>query len=254
MRYLRFIFGLTGLCFILASPAMGDVYSWTMNFTCGSGAYFKFSNVENTYSGTIDYRFSNGSSINLKHKPKSYDAVTGLWVPGQIEGTLDYASGTSARVWMQYDASGTSLDGWGSIGFSDDCELSGTRIATVASSRSSSRSPATTAAEDRTVCYMALDQKMGTWDHSNNSRAYVRTAKARGYSPQDCARILGRTTTVASSKGTENKAWRIEGYEQLNWVLLDYIDVVVHIFRTSERQYYQIERLWADAKRIEYND
>ncbi|MAR76112.1 MAG: ribosome silencing factor [Candidatus Marinimicrobia bacterium] len=55
-------------------------------------------------------------------------------------------------------------------------------------------------------------------------------------------------------KGTENKAWRIEGYEQLNWVLLDYIDVVVHIFRTSERQYYQIERLWADAKKIEYND
>ena len=55
-------------------------------------------------------------------------------------------------------------------------------------------------------------------------------------------------------KGTETKAWRIEGYEQLNWILLDYIDVIVHVFRTSERDYYQIERLWADAKRIEYND
>ncbi|MAR36591.1 MAG: ribosome silencing factor [Candidatus Marinimicrobia bacterium] len=55
-------------------------------------------------------------------------------------------------------------------------------------------------------------------------------------------------------KGTETKAWRIEGYEQLNWVLLDYIDVIVHVFRTSEREYYQIERLWADAKTIEYND
>ena len=55
-------------------------------------------------------------------------------------------------------------------------------------------------------------------------------------------------------KGTESKAWRIEGYEQLNWVLLDYIDVIVHVFRTSERDYYQIERLGADAKKIEYND
>ena len=55
-------------------------------------------------------------------------------------------------------------------------------------------------------------------------------------------------------KGTETKASRIEGYEQLNWVLLDYIDVIVHVFRTSERDYYQIERLWADAKKIEYND
>ncbi|MFL3027704.1 MAG: ribosome silencing factor [Candidatus Neomarinimicrobiota bacterium] len=55
-------------------------------------------------------------------------------------------------------------------------------------------------------------------------------------------------------KGTETKAWRIEGYEQLNWVLLDYIDVIVHVFRTSERDYYQIERLWADAEIIKYND
>ena len=48
-------------------------------------------------------------------------------------------------------------------------------------------------------------------------------------------------------KGTETKAWRIEGYEQLNWVLLDYIDVIVHVFRTSEREYYSLEKLWADA-------
>jgi len=35
-------------------------------------------------------------------------------------------------------------------------------------------------------------------------------------------------------KGTGHKPWRMEGYEQLNWVLLDYIDVVVHIFKTND--------------------
>ena len=55
-------------------------------------------------------------------------------------------------------------------------------------------------------------------------------------------------------KSTDYKPIRIEGYEQLNWVLLDYIDVIVHIFKTTERNYYNIEKLWADAPIIEYND
>ena len=55
-------------------------------------------------------------------------------------------------------------------------------------------------------------------------------------------------------KSTNLKPVRIEGYEQLNWVLLDYIDVIVHVFKTTERNYYNIEKLWADAPKIEYND
>ncbi|MBT3478110.1 MAG: ribosome silencing factor [Candidatus Marinimicrobia bacterium] len=55
-------------------------------------------------------------------------------------------------------------------------------------------------------------------------------------------------------RNTDHKPIRIEGYQQLNWVLLDYIDVIVHIFRTTERNYYNIEKLWADAPIIEYND
>ncbi len=51
----------------------------------------------------------------------------------------------------------------------------------------------------------------------------------------------------AIRKGTPHKPWRLEGLEHLHWVLLDYIDVVVHIFKTSERNYYQLERLWSDA-------
>ena len=44
------------------------------------------------------------------------------------------------------------------------------------------------------------------------------------------------------------KSWHKEGYKNLNWVLLDYIDVVVHIFRNHSRQYYDLEKLWGDAR------
>jgi ribosome-associated protein len=46
-----------------------------------------------------------------------------------------------------------------------------------------------------------------------------------------------------------------EGMSNSNWILLDYVDVVVHIFRTEYREFYQLESLWGDApsKRIEPN-
>jgi len=44
------------------------------------------------------------------------------------------------------------------------------------------------------------------------------------------------------------RVWHKEGYSKLNWVLLDYIDVVTHIFRPDTREYYGLEKLWADAK------
>ena len=49
-------------------------------------------------------------------------------------------------------------------------------------------------------------------------------------------------------KKTGIKAWHIEGYENLDWVLLDYINIVVHIFSKKSRSYYDLERLWADGK------
>ena len=44
------------------------------------------------------------------------------------------------------------------------------------------------------------------------------------------------------------KPWHVEGYEGKRWVLLDYVDVVVHVFDEETRDYYQLERLWGDAK------
>jgi ribosome-associated protein len=42
----------------------------------------------------------------------------------------------------------------------------------------------------------------------------------------------------------------IEGLQQGRWVLLDYVDVIVHVFHPTLREFYQLERLWSDADRI----
>jgi len=45
-----------------------------------------------------------------------------------------------------------------------------------------------------------------------------------------------------------------EGFETLNWVLMDYFDVVLHIFRAEARNYYNLEKLWGDAPVINIQD
>ncbi len=45
-----------------------------------------------------------------------------------------------------------------------------------------------------------------------------------------------------------------EGYRYLNWVLLDYVDVIVHIFKADAREYYGLEQLWSDAKLTQWNE
>ena len=48
--------------------------------------------------------------------------------------------------------------------------------------------------------------------------------------------------------------WYKEGFESAEWILLDYVNVIVHVFKKEMRDFYDIEGLWADAetKRIEY--
>ena len=46
----------------------------------------------------------------------------------------------------------------------------------------------------------------------------------------------------------------MEGYKQAEWVLLDYVDFVVHVFSEKARKFYELERLWKSAKRMEAGD
>ena len=48
--------------------------------------------------------------------------------------------------------------------------------------------------------------------------------------------------------------WHKEGYHALRWIVLDYVDVVVHVFHKEERSFYNLDRLWGDAKRTEVQD
>jgi len=47
---------------------------------------------------------------------------------------------------------------------------------------------------------------------------------------------------------------RVEGLDGLRWVLLDYGDFVVHVFHEEERDYYQLERLWADVPQVDWQE
>lgn len=48
--------------------------------------------------------------------------------------------------------------------------------------------------------------------------------------------------------------WHIEGYTNQEWILIDYVDVVAHIFQPQKREFYGLERLWGDAEIEEIKD
>jgi len=53
-------------------------------------------------------------------------------------------------------------------------------------------------------------------------------------------------------KQTKTNPWRKEGLDNAEWIILDYFDIVVHIFRTEKRDFYGIEDLWGDAETTSY--
>lgn len=57
-----------------------------------------------------------------------------------------------------------------------------------------------------------------------------------------------------SLKAEGHPHWHVEGYRTRRWILVDYVDVVVHIFSREAREFYALERLWGDAKRTYFRD
>ncbi|MDP4680429.1 MAG: ribosome silencing factor [Cyclobacteriaceae bacterium] len=49
-------------------------------------------------------------------------------------------------------------------------------------------------------------------------------------------------------KATQNKPWKSEGQVNKEWILIDYVDVVAHVFKKDKREFYCLEELWGDAK------
>lgn len=65
---------------------------------------------------------------------------------------------------------------------------------------------------------------------------------------------IAKSVEEETRKATKEKPWHIEGMENAEWVLLDYFNVVAHVFYHEAREFYNVEGLWADAKvkEIEY--
>jgi ribosome-associated protein len=72
-----------------------------------------------------------------------------------------------------------------------------------------------------------------------------------GTNPRQVRTIADEVEQRISEAGGP-KPLRIEGLDDLTWVLLDYGDFVVHVFHEDARRYYELERLWADVPRLDW--
>lgn len=59
---------------------------------------------------------------------------------------------------------------------------------------------------------------------------------------------IAESVQMEVKKAVGIHVWKKEGFENAEWILLDYVDVVVHIFQESNRRFYRLEELWADAE------
>ena len=66
------------------------------------------------------------------------------------------------------------------------------------------------------------------------------------------SQLQALSDNVAEKLGRENvHAKQVEGYNTANWILMDYADIIVHIFDKENRNLYNLERLWRDGKEVD---
>lgn len=75
---------------------------------------------------------------------------------------------------------------------------------------------------------------------------------ANGGSTTQTKSLAGEIEFQLSQEGVEPT--RTEGYSTANWIILDYSDIIVHVFNKESRDYYQLERLWADGIELDISN
>jgi ribosome-associated protein len=73
-----------------------------------------------------------------------------------------------------------------------------------------------------------------------------------GTNPRQIQAIADEVELRLKSAGL--RPTHVEGYNQAEWVLIDYVDFVVHVFSEKARKFYDLERLWKSAKRLQPSD
>lgn len=71
---------------------------------------------------------------------------------------------------------------------------------------------------------------------------------ASGGNPNQIQAMCDNVKEKLGKQGCEYK--QIEGYDSANWILMDYRDVIVHIFDKESRSFYDLERIWSDGKDV----
>ena len=66
--------------------------------------------------------------------------------------------------------------------------------------------------------------------------------------------VLTDYFVIASGTSTTQEPYNTEGYDSKNWVLLDYSNVIVHVFVPNSRAYYDLEHLWADGEPVDISE
>lgn len=104
--------------------------------------------------------------------------------------------------------------------------------------------------------YNAMDDKFATditiLDIKNVSSITDYFVIANGSSPNQVKAIADAASESLYKRG--EKARHSEGYQTASWVLLDFYNIVVHVFNKEDRQFYNLERLWGDAKTVDINN
>ena len=72
---------------------------------------------------------------------------------------------------------------------------------------------------------------------------------ASGYNERQVEALSDAVDEALGRAGYERRA--IEGYSTKRWILLDYNDVIIHIFNREDRLFYDLERIWRDGKRVD---
>jgi ribosome-associated protein len=73
-----------------------------------------------------------------------------------------------------------------------------------------------------------------------------------GTSPRQMRTVCDQLEEIAEPKG-HHKLSR-SGDDSSQWIVIDFVDVVCHVFNTEARTYYDLDNLWGDAKRVEWQD
>ena len=113
-----------------------------------------------------------------------------------------------------------------------------------------------TAKEMARCAYLALDEKKAE-DITVIDRSGVSTVAdyfiiANGTNSNQVLAMVDNVEEQLHKAGYDPK--QVEGYRQGNWVLLDYIDIIVHVFDKENRLFYDLERIWRDGKCIDIKE